>query len=320
VKNLKRIKALIDGGTKVEELLEQDRKYWLRHQSEAGNEGWDDDRADMRSLLEARNNLIYGRSDPGLTTTEHREQTALHEYWGHFLLLKAALGDVMRPSVISVMPRGNALGMVAHIPIEERDPRPQRFYEGMLRVSIGSVVAERFFFGENQPGVSSDLENATRIACFMVGKAGMSPYDCSPEERKKFAKIGEDIMSAGAGEEVAALNPFAKGFVEKVLSSPARERVAVMLGHAFVDDYRFIRSNFIKDREFHKGVVDELLRLDELGGAKLEEVWGQLGEKLVSGAQFSKEQRAWWPDKILEIENYFYNPLKKPEADGEVPS
>lgn len=315
VKNLKRIRSLLDSGAELEKLLEEDRKYWLRHESETKKEGWDDDRADMRSLLEARNTLIYGRADPGLTTHQHREQTAIHEYWGHFVVLKAALGKVMRPSVISVMPRGQALGMVAHVSIEERDPNPQHFYMGLMRLSLGSIVAERFFFGENQPGVSSDLENATRIACFMVGKVGMIPYKCTPEDKKKFTEIGETLI-AFPDMQVASLNPFAQGFVEKVLANRnSRERVAVMLGQAFVDVYRLIRANAVKDYKFHESVVADLLRLDELGGEMLEKVWEKLDGILVDWSHLDEEQLSWWPDKITEIENYFYNPSKKSEIE-----
>ena len=113
VKNMERINALIGSGVSVDDLLENDRKYWLRHEDELESEEWRDERGDMRSLLEARNALIYGKADPGLTTAEHREVTAKHEYYGHELILKATLGmkrnyNVMRPSVISVMPPGNS--------------------------------------------------------------------------------------------------------------------------------------------------------------------------------------------------------------------
>jgi len=315
VKNLKRIKALVDSSVAVENLIEQDRKYWLRNEDELKEKNWDDDRADMHSLLEARNTLIYGKADPGLTTSEHREQTAMHEYFGHFIILKAALGDVMRPAVISVMPRGNNLGMVAHIPVEERDPKPQRFYEGLMRVSIGSIVAERFFFGENQPGVSGDLENATRVACFIVGKVGMPPYDCSDDDRKRFAQLGETLIAVPDGAN-PFLNLSVQGFVEKVLANRhSRERVAVMLGQAFVDDYRFIRANVAKDYEFHKSVVSELLRLDELGGAKLEGIWNKLDKVLVAWHELNEQERSCWPDNITHIKNYFYDPSRKPEVE-----
>ncbi|OGZ58434.1 MAG: hypothetical protein A3B96_04290 [Candidatus Spechtbacteria bacterium RIFCSPHIGHO2_02_FULL_43_15b] len=315
IKNLLRIKGLLGKGVIFDNLLESDRKYWLRHKDELDSADWDDDRADMRSLLEARNALIYGKADPGLTTGQHREQTAIHEYWGHFLTLKAALGDVIRPSVISVMPRGNALGMISHIPVEERDPKPQHYYKGLLRVSMGSIVAERFFFGENQPGVSSDLDNATRIACFIVRRAGMGPYACGAEERKKFAELGETLIAV-TDSGMAMLNPFAQDFVEKTLADPSsHERVAVMLGQAFVDDYRLIRANVLKDYAFHSGVVSELLRLEELGGSKLEDIWSKLGDILVTWNNMSEEMVSWWPDRIVELENYFYNPYRKSESD-----
>lgn len=313
VKNLKRIKAILESGVELDKLLDQDRKYWLRHKNETDKENWDDDRADTRSLLEARNTLIYGRADPGLTTTENREQTAVHEYWGHFIPLKAALGKAMTPSVISVMPRGQALGMVAHIPVEERDPKPQRFYEGLIRLSLGSIVAERFFFGENQPGVSSDLENATRIACFITGKVGMPPYKCAQGDKKRFAEIGETLIAV-PDTQVAVLNPLAKSFVEKVLANPSsRERVAIILGQAFVDDYRVIRANVVKDYPYHQSVIADLLRLDELGGEMLEKVWNKLDEILIDWDHLNEEQRSWWPDKIASVENSFYDLSKKPE-------
>ena len=313
IKNLKRIKALLDNGVALDKLLEQDRKYWLRHEYELKKDGWDDDRADMRSLLEARNNLLYGHADPGLTTAENREQTAIHEYWGHFLPLKSALSKAMRPSVISVMPRGHSLGMVAHTPKEERDPKPQHFYEGLIRLFLGSIVAERFFFGENQPGVRNDLENATSTACFMVGKAGMNHYRCASDDEKRFAEIGESLISI-PDAQIASLNPFAQNFVEKVLQGPSsRKRVAIMLGQGFVDDYRLIRANAVKDFKFHESVIADLLRLDELGGGALESIWTELDARLIDWEHLNDEQRSWWPDGIVSIGNYFYNPSKKPE-------
>jgi hypothetical protein len=222
--------------------------------------------------------------------------------------------NAMQPSVVSIMPRGATLGMVSNIPIEERDPNPQRFYEGLLRVSMGSIVAERFFHGENQPGVASDQENSTRTACFMINR-GMNPYKCTEEEREKFIRIGRRRITI-PDTPAALLNPFAQDFVEKILSNEeSREEVALKLGQAFVDDYRFIRANVEANYEFHEKVVSEILRLEELGGSKLERLWKKLDEVLITLDDLTDEQRSWWPDKIEELENYFYNPTKKPEVD-----
>jgi hypothetical protein len=87
------------------------------------------------------------------------------------------------------------------------------------------------------------------------------------------------------------------------------------LGQAFVDDYRLIRANAEKNYDFHTNVVSELIRLDELGGEKLEQVWNELDDILIAWDGLNDEQRSLWPDDIAELENYFYDPLKKPEID-----
>src|SRR3990167_8162192 len=164
VNNLLRIQAAIETSG-LESLREHDQKYWKRWEKSVGKEGWDDLRADWHSLKESMSSVSYGSADPGKTSEEQRKVTAHHEIMGHFIQLKAFLNQYMKPTVLTIMPRRQALGMVAHTPLEERDPKPQSYFEGLVRVSIGSTVAERIYFGENQPGVSSDLENATRIAC-----------------------------------------------------------------------------------------------------------------------------------------------------------
>jgi DNA polymerase III delta prime subunit len=307
VENLKRIKEELDRGTPLEALPEQDRKYWLRYRDVVGQEGWDDLRADWDALMEARSQTLWGRSDPSKTSEAHRHRTAYHEFMGHFIELKAFLGKYMRPTVLSIMPRGPALGMVAHQHIEERDPMPQSFYEGLLRVMVGSTVAERFFFGENQPGVSSDLENATRVACLMVGKFAMVPYACSEEERSRYEKIGETLISV---PDVSPLMPSVQSLIQGVLAHPeTRRRVAVFLGQAFVDDYRLIRAN----ASIAAPVVAELERLDEFSGKRLEDLWEELNT-LVTLDMLSETERTRWPARTFEAANPFYGP-QTPEAE-----
>lgn len=312
VENLKRIKELLDAGCDPNDLIEEDRKFWLRHKEELDKPGWDDLRADWRSLMEARNQVLYGRADPGRVSSENKRRTAYHEFMGHFVPLKAFLGEQMRPTVLSVMPRGQALGMVAHVPVEERDPRPQSFYEGLIRVSIGSTVAERFFFNENEPGVSSDLENATRIACYMVGKAAMLPYQCSGELWKKYAALGETLISVT--DESIGPTSGAKTLVERVLSQPKmRERVAVFLGQSAVDVYRLIKAN----KHLAQTVVAELEKTDELSGRALEDLWNRLDNDLIKLNALRKQAQVSWPERLFFGQrNPFYlkKPLK-PEAE-----
>jgi hypothetical protein len=65
--------------------------------------------------------------------------------------------------------------------------------------------------------------------------------------------------------------------------------------------------------------VEELLRVDELGGARLEQIWREWDDKLITLDQLKGDQLLWWPDKIAVMTNHFYNPNKKSEAEELVP-
>lgn len=299
VENLKRLKNAL---AKHEEFTEDDKKFWKRHGEEILEEGWDDYRADWRSLMEARSQTLYGRATPGMTSEAHLETTAIHEFMGHFIQLKAFMSDTMRPQVLTIMPRGSALGMVAYVPVEERDPMPQKFYEAMLRVSVGSVMAERFFYGENQPGVIGDLENATSVATFMVSKCAMVPYrwlEMEEDVKERYRKIGESFRAVADSP-----NPMAKSVLDKVMSDPSkREKVEVFLGMAAVDSYRLILAN----AKLAEPVVKDLLEVDEFSGQRLEDLWKWLDEELVvwPNDKYIIEQQGW-PDRHFAIANPFY--------------
>lgn len=290
---LKEVKAAVEAGRPLDYRMQ---RFWERHRHELDEEDWDNPWVTWDALMESLAALRHGMAKPTRTTERNRERTAYHEFAGHFLPLKYFCGEWYRPIVLSIMPRGEALGMVAHVPIEEHDPQPQRMLEGLLRVSIGSIVAERLYFQDNEPGVAKDLENATRIATAMVGLFGMVPRRCSEEERARYARIGESLMSV-AGAHPSLLNE-GNGFIGATLASPGkREDVCVLLGQAFVDVYRLLRKN----RERAPPVVRELLEKDEIVGRGLESLWENLQiEPLLH------EDRAVWPDDEVAPENPFY--------------
>lgn len=77
----------------------------------------------------------------------------------------------------SVVRRGQTLGVVSSIPLEERFTTTRSELEANIKVSLASVWVEKVFFDDDlSTGPSSDLRNATRIAAAMVGKHAMGPF------------------------------------------------------------------------------------------------------------------------------------------------
>jgi ATP-dependent Zn protease len=76
----------------------------------------------------------------------------------------------------TIMPRGQALGMVTMLPDGDQTSQSVREMKAMMDVAMGGRVAEELIFGkeETTSGAMSDIVMATRIARNMVTKFGFS--------------------------------------------------------------------------------------------------------------------------------------------------
>ena len=107
-------------------------------------------------------------------TEESRRLTAYHE-GGHALVAMLTRG-AMPVHKATIMPRGQALGMVMQLPEKDDKSMTRRQLLAMLDVCMGGRVAEELIFGGDDvtTGASHDLSSATRIAKAMVTQYGFS--------------------------------------------------------------------------------------------------------------------------------------------------
>lgn len=294
--HVSRLKELAKRIERGDELNDRDQRFWKRFEKERSLPDWDRTWATWDSLMESLRGIRYGLAKPTRTSPRHRETTAYHESIGHLLPLRAFAGEFIKPTILSIMPRGQALGMVAHVPVEEHDPQPQRFWEGLLRVMVGSIVAERLFFRDSQPGVISDLQTATRVASAMVGNYGMVPRKSSEAEREKYIEIGRTILFSPSGEPMGMLGMADPS--QGILGSK-RIEVALMLGQAFTDVYRLIKKN----ETLGPAMAAKLLEEDEIMGQELTLLWEDLGTKI---KPLDATDLNVWPDELIAPANPFY--------------
>ena len=74
----------------------------------------------------------------------------------------------------TIHPGTDYLGLVASVPIEDRQKMFKSEFESDIMVCLASLAGERIFFaGDSASGVSGDLEQATEIAILMEGFWGM---------------------------------------------------------------------------------------------------------------------------------------------------
>jgi cell division protease FtsH len=101
---------------------------------------------------------------------EEKRIIAFHEA-GHALCCK--LVGVEPPEILSIVPRGQALGFVASSPQEDSYLQSREELLGAVVVSLGGRAAEEEVFGETYSGAVSDLARVHMICKQMVTEFGM---------------------------------------------------------------------------------------------------------------------------------------------------
>jgi cell division protease FtsH len=126
--------------------------------------------ADFGAALEK---ILLGTARGILLSPEEKLSTAYHES-GHALLGMLTPGaDPVRR--VTIIPRGQALGVTVQTPQMERYGYSERYLRGRIAGALGGRAAEQIVYGEVTTGAESDLDQATRLARHMVGRWGMSP-------------------------------------------------------------------------------------------------------------------------------------------------
>jgi cell division protease FtsH len=150
--------------------------------------------ADFSTALEK----IELGSERKLTLTQKdRERIAYHES-GHALLgLLLPGADPVRR--VSIIPRGQALGVTVQTPVDDRFNYAEDYLRGRITGALGGRAAERLVYDVVTTGAENDLRQVTAMARQMVVRWGMSP---------KVGALSYAEESDGAGPVLAMSRPY----------------------------------------------------------------------------------------------------------------
>ncbi|MBI3970279.1 MAG: AAA family ATPase [Chloroflexi bacterium] len=126
-----------------------------------------------QDFTEAREAHEWGIRQPirGMKLEEKR-RIAYHEA-GHAFAMAMLMKETARISKATIIRYGRALGMVAPKPVEERYTETKEEILAEIQVCLASRAAEELFLGTQMSGVTSDLQQATRLAQAYLGIYGM---------------------------------------------------------------------------------------------------------------------------------------------------
>jgi cell division protease FtsH len=130
------------------------------------------ERVTMSDFTDALEKVVLGTARHLMLTPEEKERTAYHES-GHALLGMITPG-ADRVRKVSIIPRGQTLGVTFQSPETEKHGYSRSYLRGRITGALGGRAAEEIVYGDVTSGGESDLDHVTLLARQMVGRWGMS--------------------------------------------------------------------------------------------------------------------------------------------------
>jgi cell division protease FtsH len=158
----------------------------------------------LAELEAARDKVRFGLERKSMIlNSKEREMVAYHEA-GHALinLQKKLLPPLYQ---VSIVPRGQALGVTTLLPVEDQNLQSRNFLLEELVVLMGGRAAEKTFFGNTSSGAAGDLDVARKIAFKMVYEWGMGEkLYYQPDQRDAEQEINR-LLEAADREALALI-------------------------------------------------------------------------------------------------------------------
>jgi len=161
----------------------------------------------QKDFLDALEKIALGPARPLLLGRADRERIAYHE-GGHAILglVVAGADPVQR---VSIVPRGQALGVTYQRPESDRYNYPEAYLRARIVGMLGGRAAEEVVYGTKTTGAENDIEQATRLAREMVTRWGMSDalgaVQLAPRENRYLGTVTGPDGVRPVSEETARL-------------------------------------------------------------------------------------------------------------------
>ncbi|HEV2745643.1 MAG TPA: ATP-dependent zinc metalloprotease FtsH, partial [Rubrobacter sp.] len=126
----------------------------------------------QKDFLDALERIVLGPERPLLMSPEERERIAFHE--GGHAILGLVVPGADPVNRVTIVPRGQALGVTYQRPEEDRYNYPEAYLRGRIVGTLGGRSAEEIVYGTKTTGAENDIEQATNLARGMVTRWGMS--------------------------------------------------------------------------------------------------------------------------------------------------
>jgi cell division protease FtsH len=213
---------------------------------------------EAEDIDEARDKILMGLERDNLALTDEELKLLAYHEAGH-AILAAVLPHADPIHKVTIVPRGQAMGVTQQLPEQEKYIYPREYMLDRMAVMMGGRAAEDMVFNTATSGAANDFKQATQLARRMVMDWGMS-------EKLGPVSLGGDQDQVFLGNEIARRREFSE--------TTAREvdlEIRAVLDEAYTRASETLR----KQRQALDKLAELLLEREEVAGQDVLELVGQ---------------------------------------------
>jgi cell division protease FtsH len=204
-------------------------------------------------FTEALEKIALGAERKLTLNPEERRRVAYHEA-GHALLgLLQPEGDPVRR--VTVVPRGQALGVTLSVPEDDRYNYSEAYLRARIVSALGGRAAEQVVYNSVTTGAENDLKQVSDLARAMVTRFGMSP------------EIG--LLALDSTQDGNYLEGGLSGGSARPYSDETAREIDMAVRRIIDESYAKAIDMLTRERRRLDGLTEALLREESLGEAQI---------------------------------------------------
>jgi len=216
------------------------------------------DQVNNKDFMDALEKLVLGPARTLVMSHAERERVAYHE--GGHTIAGLVLPDADPVNRVTIMPRGQALGVTYQRPEDDRHNYSEEYLRSRITGAMGGRAAEEVVYGGRTTGAENDMQQATDLARQMVTRWGMS------ERLGPVTLASRDSpFLTGASPTFGGGKPYSEATAELVDTEVER-----ILQECYEAAVRLLREH----RGALDALADALLKHETLDGSEIRSVTG----------------------------------------------
>jgi cell division protease FtsH len=179
---------------------------------------------------EALDKIVLGAERPLVLSEADLNVVAYHES-GHALTGLLLQEDVDPVSKVTIVPRGQALGVTQYTPLDDHYNYSKEYLEAQLVTALGGRAAEQVAIGHITTGAENDLQRVTAIARQMVTRWGMSERLGTISFSERDDPYTRTPLATGSREYSEQTASIIDEEVNRIVKSAYERAVSLLISH-----------------------------------------------------------------------------------------